>query len=412
MQEEPAQGGKRKAEGEGRGGEDNKKVVIIEEEPKGEKRAMDEWDAMAESLKERAAKRARDMELNKVGEDVSMQEVMEILREEAETYDANTGEAFKKELVKIARADEMETFRRFGVYTKRPTKECWSETGTAPIKVKWVDINKGDTEREEYRSRLVAMEIALNKREDLFAATPPLEAKKMLFSLFASKKKMSLDFIDVSRAYFHAKARRKIYVELPPEDAAEGMCGILEKSMYGTRDAAQSWENEYTDMLADAKFAQGKHSACVFFHAEREVRVVVHGDDFTVLGRSEQLDWFRGVISKRMEVKFRKRLERGKKGSVRILKRIVTSVEDGLEYEADQRHAEIIATETGMTDDSKEVVTPGVSVDDGKNTGEGVDGKLFRALAARCNYMAQDRVDVQFAAKEISRFMSAPEEQD
>ena len=84
------------------------------------------------------------------------------------------------------------------------------------------------------------MEIALNKREDLFAATPPLEAKKMLFSLYASKEKMCLDFIDVSRAYFHAKARRKLYVELPPEDAEEGMCGKLEKSMYGTRDAAQN----------------------------------------------------------------------------------------------------------------------------------------------------------------------------
>ncbi len=96
-----------------------------------------------------------------------------------------------------------------------------------------------------------------------------------------------------------------MYVELPPEDAQEGMCGILEKSMYGTRDAAQNWEYEHTNMLTEAKFAQGKHSPCVFFHAEREVRVVVHGDDFTVLGKSEQLDWFRGVISKRMEVKFR-----------------------------------------------------------------------------------------------------------
>ena len=70
--------------------------------------------------------------------------------------------------------------------------------------------------------------------------------------------------------------------------------------------------------------------------------------------------------------------------------------------------------ETGLTQDSKEVVTPGVSTDDGKDTGEGVDEKLFRALAARGNYMAQDRIDldVQYAAKEISRFMSAPEEID
>ena len=38
----------------------------------------------------------------------------------------------------------------------------------------------------EYRSRLVAQEIKTDKREDLFAATPPLEAKKMFVSLAAS----------------------------------------------------------------------------------------------------------------------------------------------------------------------------------------------------------------------------------
>ena len=54
---------------------------------------------------------------------------------------------------------------------------------------------------------------------------------------------VKLDFIDVRRAYFHAKAKREVFVELPPEDAEEGMCGRLLKSMYGTRDAAQNWEN-------------------------------------------------------------------------------------------------------------------------------------------------------------------------
>ena len=33
---------------------------------------------------------------------------------------------------------------------------------------------------------------------------------------------------------------------------------------------------------------------------------------------------------------------------------------------------------------------------------------VFRALAARSNYLAQDRIDLQFAAKEICRFMSSP----
>ncbi len=37
---------------------------------------------------------------------------------------------------------------------------------------------------------------------------------------------------------------------------------------------------------------------------------------------------------------------------------------------------------------------------------------MCRAVAARWNYLGQDRVDAQFAAKEISRFASQPEEQD
>ena len=52
---------------------------------------------------------------------------------------------------------------------------------------------------------------------------------------------MKLDFIDVRRVYFHAKARREVYVKLPAEDSEEGMCGRLNKAMYGTRDAAQNW---------------------------------------------------------------------------------------------------------------------------------------------------------------------------
>ena len=38
------------------------------------------------------------------------------------------------------------------------------------------------------------------------------------------------------------------------------------------------------------------------------------------------------------------------------------------------------------------------------------DHTRFRALAARANYLAADRPDCQFAAKEVCRLMSAPTE--
>ena len=48
--------------------------------------------------------------------------------------------------------------------------------------MRWVDTNKGDTINWDVRSRLVARDFkgGDKDRDDLFAATPPLEAKKML----------------------------------------------------------------------------------------------------------------------------------------------------------------------------------------------------------------------------------------
>ncbi len=57
---------------------------------------------------------------------------------------------------------------------------------------------------------MVAKEIKKDKREDLFATTPPLEPKEMLFSLWASVPGMCLDFGDVVRSYFHAMAKSRV----------------------------------------------------------------------------------------------------------------------------------------------------------------------------------------------------------
>ncbi len=66
----------------------------------------------------------------------------------------------------------------------------------------------------------------------MFAATLPLEAKKMLFSLRASVPGMCLDFGGVGRAYFHTRARIIACKELSKEDFEEGKRGLLKKATY------------------------------------------------------------------------------------------------------------------------------------------------------------------------------------
>merc|ERR1711911_187427 len=161
----------------------------------------------------------------------------------------------------------------------------------------------------------------------------------------------------------------------------------------------------------------GMATPCAFYMKERNLRVVVHGDDFTVLGHELDLDWFRRKISERYEVKFRGRIgpESTDEKCIRILNRVVQWTDEGIEYEADQRHAEIIVKALGLGEESKGVVTPGhkreAKPEDERELAP-KDATAYRASVARGNYLAQDRTDIQFAVKELSRSMSAPTEGD
>ena len=115
------------------------------------------------------------------------------------------------------------------------------------------------------------------------------------------------------------------------------------------------------------------------------------------------MDWFREEISKIYVVKFRVRLgaEDWDDRAVRILNRIVEWRKEGIWYEPDQRHAEIIQKELRLEKDSKGLGSPNYK------RGEGYDqreldaerSRKYRQLVARGNYLAQDRADIQYAVK-------------
>ena len=102
--------------------------------------------------------------------------------------------------------------------------------------------------------------------------------------------------VDVKRAYFYAPAKRPIFIELPVEDRLQGeedMVAQLNLSLYGTRDAAQNWTQEYTRALVAAGFTVGKASPCNFYHKKLGMALSVHGDDFTVSGPEPALEWLK-----------------------------------------------------------------------------------------------------------------------
>jgi len=86
--------------------------------------------------------------------------------------DDRTGKTVDEAKVLEARKEELSEVRKHSVYKKVPIAQCIERTGRRPIGTRWVDINKGDDEHPNSRSRIVAQESNNHKRDDLFAATP------------------------------------------------------------------------------------------------------------------------------------------------------------------------------------------------------------------------------------------------
>ena len=190
-----------------------------------------------------------------------------------------SGQVLRDDLVHEARAKELKYFCDKGVWRKRPKYEARQRTGKGPISVRWVDVNKGDDMNPRYRSRLVARQLKAHDRSgaSFFAPTPPLEALRTVLSLAAtrvgnwrpcyepaSEKRTQVSLMDISRAYFNAKLDPGVdtYVQLPEEDRDHGeMCAKLIRHMYGTRAAADGWQEEYSTFLVETlKFRRGTSS--------------------------------------------------------------------------------------------------------------------------------------------------------
>ena len=355
--------------------------------------------------------------------------------EEERFYDSVTGQPLRADLVRAARKEELKFFLTMQVWAKRRRSEAYERMGKGPISVKWVDTNKGDDEAPNYRSRLVAREIRRKGEDPIFAPTPPLESLRAILSRAAtqlpgtaehvrdptSELRTQVSCIDIKRAYLcaHTDPDDPTYVELPPEDpdAGKDICALLLKHLYGTRKAGDGWHVEVSTTLTDDMgFVKGCASACLYRHPGRDIEVSIHGDDLTATGRKRDLDWYKLELEKHYSLEEAARLGPAAEDAkeAKVLNRIIRWTDAGLEYECDPRQVEQVIRDLGLQG-CKAVGTPGVrqtfeQISEDRELERGKQ-RPYRAIAARTNYLAADRPDVQYAAKEICRWMASPTEQ-
>ena len=241
------------------------------------------------------------------------------------------------------------------------------------VRSRWVMANKDDAADPNVCARLVRCE--MNKRGEtndaFYASTPPVEAKMMLFSQFASERvrknsPLWLSFVDVRKTYFNGKPTRNLYMQFPKElGLGPNLVAKLVRCAYGCRDAGHIWELCYTSALESIGFITGAASPCCFFHPTLDVNVVVHGDDFTAMGTDKDLDHYEKDLARHFEFKIRGRIGKGVDGpnNIRILNRCLKLTKDGLIYESDPRHVDLLLHAFNLVS-SPGVGTPGTKEPD------------------------------------------------
>ena len=120
--------------------------------------------------------------------------------------------------VRLAMQEELAYFCD-KVWIGVPLADALNDPDGKVIGSRWVNCNKNDINDPDVRCRLVAQEINLHHDDSFYAATPPLEAKRMIFSEWASTQDVyrQLSFIDVKKAYFYGVPHRNLYNRFPPE---------------------------------------------------------------------------------------------------------------------------------------------------------------------------------------------------
>ena len=155
-------------------------------------------------------------------------------------------------------------------------------------------------------------------------------------------------------------------------------------------DTAKSWQQTLTEHLIEIGFKRGRGHIRVFHHPERNIRTLVHGDDYCSAGARGDFDWLQAKLEKAYELKTQ-RISNRKDCTTegKVLNRIVRWIKEGYELEGDPRHAELVVEQLELGNVAP-LSSPGVDCvetdkdDPGDIELDPATASTYRSIVARC----------------------------
>lgn len=168
---------------------------------------------------------------------------------------------------------------------------------------------KANNEVDKFRARIVAKGFNQVKGVDYTDSYSPVirqQTVRMLYSIVVNKN-WSLHHMDVKTAFLNGDLHETVFMEQPDYFATDKQNFVchLQKSIYGLKQSAKSWNSKLTDFLVENGFKAMYSDECLFYlnMVDHVALIAIYIDD--VLITASHLDHITKVkqmLSKRFEM--------------------------------------------------------------------------------------------------------------
>lgn len=167
-----------------------------------------------------------------------------------------------------------------------------------PIQSKWVFNVKEDG---RYKAWLVAKGCSQRPGFDYsetFSPVARMESVRTILSM-ANEMKLLIHQMDVKTAFLNGKLDEVIYMQLPKDEVGKGQTVLLQKSLYGLKQASRSWNKRFDTAITNLGFTQLKCDSCVYKNKQKGLILILYVDDLLIVGANlDEIDWIKSELGK------------------------------------------------------------------------------------------------------------------
>jgi hypothetical protein len=273
---------------------------------------------------------------------------------------------------------------------------------------RWVFKKKDDG---KFKARLVARGCTQDKEkmdyENIYSPVVDTTSLRLLLAI-AARKDWKIQTLDVKTAFLYGDLEENIYMRVPEGYNQPGKICMLQKSLYGLRQAPCQWNRKFTSFLKDQKLIQLQVDQCIFKSENRDMYLAIHVDDGILIGQNlEKMKKLQSKLKEEFQMTFNEepkcylgiQLEKTEGGIILSQENYASKVLEKFSMENARPQ------ETPITQDIK-------MEEKDEDSKEDCDYNYREMVGSLLYLSCKTRPDLSFAVNYESRFMESPKRQD